>query len=115
VKIETNLALYGLYLDLKNLPMNEALLRLAEDQEDAVALITVFQENREAITAEVTRWLGTDAKYDEASKDVLLKIGENARCFNPQVHDARKWVSECAYHECARLRLEIERAASAYN
>jgi hypothetical protein len=112
VKIETNLELYP---DIENLYLNEALLRLAEDQEDAVALITVFQENREAITEEVTRWLGSDSKYEEASKNILLKIGENARCFRPEVHDARKWVAEYAYRECARLRLEIERAAAANN
>jgi DNA-directed RNA polymerase specialized sigma24 family protein len=94
---------------------HEALVQLIQDQEDAAALIAVFEENREAITSAVAYWLGNEKKYEEAAKNVLLKIGERAHFFNPQVDEAREWVWECAYLECRRLRFEIEGASAPYN
>ena len=41
-------------LDIGNSRTRDALARLIKDHEDAVALIAVFEENREAITAAVT-------------------------------------------------------------
>ena len=93
----------------------DALLRLAEDREDAAALIVVFEENREPIKAAVARWLGNESKYEGAAKDVLLKIAMEARHFNPQIDDAKKFVCECAYRECRRLRLELESHSAAFN
>lgn len=93
----------------------EALLRLAEDREDAAALIVVFEENREPIKAAVARWLGNESKYEGAAKDVLLKIAMEARHFNPQIDDAKKFVCECAYLECRRLRFELESHSAAFN
>ena len=94
---------------------HEALLRLAEDHEDAAALIAVFRENREPIETAVRHWLGDKNKYDEATKDVLLTIGQRARHFDPQADDASDFVRECAYLECRRRRLEIEADSGAYN
>jgi hypothetical protein len=94
---------------------HEALVRLIEDHEDAVALIAVYEENREAITSAVGYWLGNEKKYAEAAKNVLLKIGERAHYFNPQVDEAREWVWKCAYLECRRLRFKIEAASAPYN
>jgi len=93
----------------------EALLRLAEDREDAAALIVIFEENREPIRAAVMHWLGNESKYEEAAKDVLLKIGEEARHFNPQTDDASDFVCEWAYLECRRLRLELEAHSATSN
>lgn len=93
----------------------DALLRLAEDREDAAALIVVFEENREPIKAAVARWLGNESKYETAAKDVLLKIANEASRFNPQIDDATGFVSECAYLECRRLRLELESRSGAFN
>jgi DNA-directed RNA polymerase specialized sigma24 family protein len=102
-------------LDIGNSRTRDALARLIKDHEDAVALIAVFEENREAITAAVTHWLGDESKYEEAAKNVLLKIGEHAHDFNPCVDEAREWVWKCAYRECRRMRLEIEAASAPYN
>ena len=102
-------------LGIKNRRTYEALLRLAEDGEDAAALIVVFEENREPIKAAVTRWLGNESKYEEAARDVLLKIRKQARHFNPQIDDASDFVCECAYLECRRLRLELESDSAASN
>lgn len=92
-----------------------ALLRLSSNREDAAALIVVFEENREAILAAVSHWLGTQWKYEQAGKSVLLAIGQQARYFNPGTDDACEWVRERAYLECRRLRLEIESSSAAYN
>lgn len=94
---------------------HEALVRLIEDHEDAIALIAVYEENCQAITRAVAYWLGDEKKYEEAAKNVLLKIGERAHDFNPQMDEAREWVCKCAYLECRRLRFEIEAASAPYN
>jgi hypothetical protein len=93
---------------LKSRKTYEALLRLAEDREDAAALIVIFEENREPIKAAVRRWLGNESKYEEAAKDVLLRIGEEARFFDRQTEDASDFVCEWADLECRRLRLEFK-------
>ena len=93
----------------------DALLRLAEDREDAAALIVIFEENREPIEAAVKHWLGDDPKYDKAAKDVLLKIGEEACHFDRRTEDASDFVCEWAFLECRRLRLELESASASGN
>ena len=85
------------------------------DHGDAIALIVVFRENREPIETAVTHWLGDKSTYDEATKDVLLKIGQQARHFDPHTDDASDFVRECAYLECRRRRLEIEADSGAYD
>ena len=100
---------------LKNRKTYAALLRLAEDREDAAALIVIFEENREPIEAAVRRWLGNERKYDEVAKDVLLRIGAEARDFDCQKEDATDFVCEWAQLECRRLRLEFELGGSASN
>ena len=94
---------------------HEALVQLIQDHEDAVALIAVFDENREAIASAVAYWLGNEKKYEEAAKNVLLKISERAHFFNPQVDEAREWVWKVAYLEYRRLRFESEAASAPYN
>jgi hypothetical protein len=86
----------------------EALLCLAEEPEDAAALIAIFEENREAILGAVRLGLGDEIRYDEAAKDVLLRIGQEARHFDRQTEDASDFVCEWAQLECRRLRLEVE-------
>lgn len=93
----------------------EALLRLAEDSVDAAALIVIFEENREPIKAAVRHWLGDESKYEEAAKDVLLKIGEEACHFDSQIDDASDFVCEWAFLECRRLRLELESDSAVSN
>jgi DNA-directed RNA polymerase specialized sigma24 family protein len=100
---------------LNNRKTYEALLRLAEDREDAAALIVIFEENREPIKAAVRRWLGNESKYEEAAKDVLLRIGEEAHSFDRQTEDARDFVFEWANLECRRLRLQLQLDAAASN
>jgi hypothetical protein len=100
---------------VKNRQTHNALLRLSSNREDAAALIVVFEENREAILAAVSHWLGSQRKYEQAGKSVLLAIGQQARYFNPEIDDACEWVRERAYVECRRLRLEIEASSAAYN
>jgi hypothetical protein len=93
----------------------DALLRLAEDREDAAALIVIFEENKEPIKAAVKHWLGEEPKYDKAAKDVLLKIGEEACHFDRQTDDASDFVCEWAFLECRRLRLALESASAEGN
>lgn len=100
---------------MKSRKTYEALLCLADDREDAAALIVVFEENREQIKAAVKRWLGNESNYEEATKDVLLRIAEEAYNFDRQTQDANDFVSDWAYLECRRLRLELEWNASASN
>jgi hypothetical protein len=86
----------------------EALLSLAEEPENAAALIAIFEENREAILGAVRLRLGDESRYDAAAKDVLLRIGQMACQFDPQTEDASDFVCEWAHLECRRLRLELE-------
>jgi hypothetical protein len=86
----------------------EALLSLAEEPENAAALIAIFEENREAILGAVRLRLGDESRYDAAAKDVLLRIGQVARQFDRQTEDASDFVCEWADLECRRLRLELE-------
>jgi hypothetical protein len=102
-------------IDVENRQTYDALLRLSSNREDGAALIVVFEENREAILAAVSHWLGSQRKYEQAGKTVLLAIGQQARYFNPEIDDASEWVRERAYLECRRLRLEIESSSAAYN
>ena len=101
--------------EMKSRKTYDALLRLAEDPEDAAALIVVFEENREPIKAAAARWLGNESKYEGAAKDVLLKIAKEARHFNRRIDDATEFVRECAYLECRRLRLKLESHSAAFN
>lgn len=100
---------------MKSRKTYDALLRLAEDREDAAALIVIFEENKEPIQAAVKHWLGDETRYDQAAKDVLLRIGEEACHFDTQTDDARDFVCEWAFLECRRLRLELESASAAGN
>ena len=102
-------------IDVENRQTYDALLRPSSNREDGAALIVVFEENPEAILAAVSHWLGSQRKYEQAGKTVLLAIGQQARYFNPEIDDASEWVRERAYLECRRLRLEIESSSAAYN
>lgn len=86
----------------------EALVCLAEEPNDAPALIAIFEENRETILGAVRFWLGDQSTYGEAAKDVLLRIGQEAHHFDRQTADASDFVYEWAQLECRRLRWEFQ-------
>jgi hypothetical protein len=77
------------------------------------ALIAIFEENRWSIIAAVRFWLGDENRYEEAAKDVLLRIGQEAHHSDRQTEDASDFVCEWAQLECRRLRLELALDAAA--
>jgi hypothetical protein len=91
----------------------EAILRLAEDQDDRDALIAIAENNGNALRAEIGRYFSGQATCRRMLLRLLARVGWHAKYFALGYHDADEWIEHCANLECRRLRNEAERRRSA--
>lgn len=92
-----------------------ALRRLAYDEEDALAVILLYEGNKHAIRNAVAHWLGAIDIPQDTGINLLLRIAKRARFYVPEVEDAAAWVAGCADMECRRLRNEIAAAGARHS
>ena len=85
----------------------EAILRLACDMEDTLALVAIAEYNGKVLKATVTRYFVDPEIREKALLTLLIRISWRAKYF-VQGHDvADIWIEACAEMECRRLRNEI--------
>jgi hypothetical protein len=91
----------------------EAILRLAEDQDDRDALIAIAENNGNALRAEIGRYFSGRATCRKTLNTLLGRISWHAKYFALGYHDADRWIEHCANLECRRLRNEAEKLCAA--
>ena len=91
----------------------EAILRLAEDQDDRDALIAIAENNGNALRAEIGRYFSGQATCRRMLLRLLARVGWHAKYFALGYHDADEWIEHCANLECRRLRNEAEKLCAA--
>ena len=91
----------------------EAILRLAEDQDDGDALIAIAENNGNALRAEIGRHFSGRATCNRMLLLLLGRISGRAKYFALGYHDADQWIEHCANLECRRLRNEAEKLCAA--
>jgi hypothetical protein len=94
-----------------NTKTQDALLRLARDNKDGLAAVTLYEENKKVLGKAMARWLGHSGNPEDVGINLLVRIAQRARYFLPELEDPTEWVSSCADLECRRLRDEMEEAA----
>jgi hypothetical protein len=91
----------------------EAILRLADDQDDGDALIAIAENNGNALRAEIGRYFSGRATCNRMLLLLLGRISWHAKYFASGYHDADQWIEDCANLECRRLRNEAEKRCAA--
>ena|SRR5439155_12340730 len=85
--------------------MQDALVRLARNPQDACALVAVYDLSGNHLKASVVRWFGWDGELrSRALLSILAAIGRQAGNYDPQSMDAGKWIRQCGNAEARRLR-----------
>jgi hypothetical protein len=75
-----------------NSKTHDALLLLARDLDDRSAMITVCEENREAIRAAFRRWIAGSKHRNCVEVGVMVRVCRAAHLFDPKKHRAEAWV-----------------------
>jgi hypothetical protein len=82
-----------------------ALVRLAADKNDAVALAALCQNNADILRAAVVRFFESGKVSENALTEVMKRIAELARSYHAD-QDADQWLAKTLNSECDRLRNE---------
>jgi hypothetical protein len=91
----------------------EAILRLADDQDDGDALIAIAENNGNLLRAEIARYFSGRATCNRMLLRLMGRISWHAKYFALGYHDANQWIQHCANLECRRLRNEAEKLRGA--
>ena len=83
----------------------EALLRLAIDKNDAIAITSLCGNNAELIRASIVRYFATGPISEKAQSAVMQRVAEQARSYHSE-QDADQWLAKTINSECDRLRNE---------
>jgi hypothetical protein len=86
----------------------EALQRLAQDENDGVALIAIAENSEGALKAAVERYFSGRERRKKALLTLLVHVSWNAKEFAPG-QDANEWIADFAETWCR----EIQRGAKA--
>ena len=86
----------------------EALLRLAIDKNDAIAMTSLCNNNAELIRASIVRYFASGAVSEKAQPAVMQRVAEHARSYHSEL-DADQWLAKSVNSECDRLRNETIR------
>jgi hypothetical protein len=86
----------------------EALLRLAADKNDALAMTSLCNNNAELIRASIVRYFASGAVSEKAQPAVMQRVAEHARSYHSEL-DADQWLAKSVNSECDRLRNETIR------
>ena len=86
----------------------EALLRLAADKNDALAMTSLCNNNAELIRASIVRYFASGTVSEKAQPAVMQRVAEHARSYRSEL-DADQWLAKSVNSECDRLRNEAIR------
>jgi hypothetical protein len=81
----------------------EAILRLAQDKNDAEALMAVAENSSDALNAAVERHFAGRERRKKALLTLLVYISWHAKEFVPEQQDACQWVAEFANTWCRTI------------
>jgi hypothetical protein len=87
----------------------DALMRLATDKNDAVALTSLSATNAELIRSAIARYFESGAVSEKAQPVVMQRVAEQARSYHSD-QDADQWLAKSLNSECDRLRNEAIQA-----
>jgi hypothetical protein len=87
----------------------DALLRLAKDKSDALALTSLCTTNAELIRAVVARYFESGSVSDKARSVVMQRVAEHARSYHSE-QDPDQWLAKSLNSECDRFRNETIQA-----
>ena len=91
----------------------EAILRLADNQDDGDALIVIAENNGNVLRAEIGRYFSGRGTCKKTLNTLLGLISWHAKYFTLGYHDVDQWIQHCANSECRRLRNEAEKLCGA--
>jgi hypothetical protein len=92
----------------------EALQRLARDENDGMALIAIAENSEEVLKATVERYFSGRERRKRALLTLLVHVSWHAKEFVPG-HDANEWVEEFAEQWCREIQREAEAADNVGN
>jgi len=87
---------------------HEALLRLAVNKNDHLAVTSLRENNTEIIHTTVIRYFGTGAIAENLEIALMKRLADHARLYEGS-EDPDVWLAHCADSECDRLRNEAIR------
>jgi hypothetical protein len=87
----------------------EALLQLAADKNDSVAMKALCGNNAELIRASVLRYFATGSVSENAETEVMQRVAGQARSYQTD-QDPDQWLVKSLNSECDRLRNETIQA-----
>jgi hypothetical protein len=83
----------------------DALIRLATDKHDALALTSLCATNAELIRSAVARYFESGTVSERVRSVVMKRVAEHARSYHTD-QDADQWLAKSLNSECDRLRNE---------
>lgn len=84
--------------------MQDALVCLGANPQDACALVAVYDVSGNHLKASAVRWFGRDAELrSRVVLNILVAIGRNAGAYDVRSMDAGEWVRQCAEAEAKKL------------
>jgi hypothetical protein len=92
----------------------EAILRLARDDNDGPALIAIAENNENTLKATIARYFSGRAMCKKVLNTLLIRISWRAKYFVAGHDDADEWIDDCAELECRRLQYESENLFTAH-
>lgn len=91
----------------------EAILRLARDSDDEIALIAIAENNENTLKAAIGRYFSGRTTCRKALNTLLIRISRRAKYFVLGQDEADRWIEHCTQLECRRLQNESENAFAA--
>jgi hypothetical protein len=85
----------------------EAILRLAGDTDDKLALIALAENNLSILKTTIKRHFSGRVMQKRALISLLIRISWRTKYFVREHDDADKWIEVCAELECRRLQSEV--------
>jgi hypothetical protein len=83
----------------------DALIRLATDKHDALALTSLCATNAELIRLAIARYFESGAVSEKAQSLVMQRVADHARSYHTD-QDPDQWLAKSLNSECDRLRNE---------
>ena len=83
----------------------DALVRLATDKNDALALTSLSGTNAELIRSAIARYFESGAVSEKARSVIMQRVAEQARSYHSD-QDPDQWLAKSLNSECDRLRNE---------
>jgi hypothetical protein len=87
----------------------DALIRLATDKNDVLALTSLSATNAELIRSAIARYFESGAVSEKAHSVVMQRVAEQARSYHSD-QDPDQWLAKSLSSQCDRLRNEAIQA-----